>query len=57
MSEEQPGGRHRVDPSLDPIPGVAGHAAPEGAPLDSRIDLSRDPNPGKADHGLPDHED
>lgn len=55
MTEAQPGREH-IDPSRDPNPGKANHAAPEGAEPHPLIDLSRDPNPGKADHALPDEE-
>lgn len=48
--------RPEIDVSRDPTPGVADHAAPEGAEVDPLIDLSRDPNPGKADHARPDDE-
>lgn len=51
-------GEHpEIDLSRDPNPGVADHAAPEGAEVDPLIDLSRDPNPGKADHAKPDDEE
>ncbi len=46
--------RRHIDLSRDPTPGVADHAAAEGAPLHPLIDLSRDPTPGVADHALPD---
>ncbi|GAA0531199.1 hypothetical protein GCM10011581_27930 [Saccharopolyspora subtropica] len=45
-----------IDLSRDPNPGVADHAAPEGATVHPLIDLSRDPNPGVADHARPDED-
>lgn len=58
MSDEKPApGREHIDLSRDPTPGVADHAAPEGAELDPLIDLSRDPNPGVADHAAPDDDE
>jgi hypothetical protein len=51
MTDEQPApGREHIDLSRDPHPGVADHAAPEGAEPHRLIDLSRDPHPGVADH-------
>ncbi|WP_243794518.1 hypothetical protein [Saccharopolyspora gloriosae] len=52
MSEPDP----LIDPSRDPNPGVADHAAPEGADIDPLIDLSRDPNPGVPNHAKPDED-
>ncbi|OLT05888.1 hypothetical protein BJF90_02480 [Pseudonocardia sp. CNS-004] len=46
-----------MDLSRDPNPGVADHAAPDGAELDPLIDLSRDPNPGVADHAAPEDDE
>ena len=48
--------RRHIDLSRDPSPGVANHAAEEGAPLHPLIDLSRDPTPGVPDQALPDDE-
>ena len=54
MTDEKPApGREHIDLTRDPTPGVADHAAPEGAELDPLIDLTRDPNPGVADHAAP----
>ncbi len=51
MTDEQPApGREHIDLSRDPHPGVADHAAPDGAEPHPLIDLSRDPHPGTADH-------
>jgi hypothetical protein len=58
MTDETPApGREHIDLSRDPNPGVADHAAPEGAELDPLIDLSRDPNPGVADHAAPEDDE
>jgi hypothetical protein len=58
MTDEKPArGREHIDLSRDPTPGVADHAAAEGAELDPLIDLSRDPNPGVADHAAPEDDE